>query len=79
MPGHVDQQRDVAVRVRREDVVAPQAGQPGDRVGPGIEPMPGTVQVIDLRLGQPVDAETLEQRKQALVVQVVELASIDGW
>ena len=48
--GHVDHQRDIAIRQCHEDVFALQSGQAFDRVRPALEPMPGAVQMVDLGL-----------------------------
>ena len=49
---HVDEQGDVAVRQRCEDVSSAKAGQTRDRVGPRAQPMPHAVQIIQVVLGE---------------------------
>src|SRR5882724_8927220 len=70
---HVDDQRDVAVRERREDELLLEAREAGHGVGPGVEAVPGTVQVIDLGLREPLDGELGQELVEALAVEIVEL------
>jgi hypothetical protein len=70
---HVGEQRDVAVRQRRNDVLGPQARQPGHRIGPPLQPVPDTVEMRDLRFRQPLDLELREQGIERHAVQDVEL------
>ncbi len=55
--GHVHQQRYVAIGEGGEDVFALEPRQPFDRVGPGIEAVPGVVQIGDLGFRQARKAE----------------------
>src|SRR4029453_16150784 len=71
--GHVHDQRDVAVRERREDELLLEARETGHRSGPRIEAMPRPVQVIDLGFREPLDRELRQQLVEALAVQIVEL------
>src|SRR5215831_6460396 len=71
--GHVHHQRDVAVGQRRQDELLLEARETGHRVGPRIEPMPGAVEMIDLRLRKALDAELDQERVEALAMEIVEL------
>ena len=72
--GHVQQQGDVAVGERRQHVAAPQAGEAGDRLGPGVEAVPGAVHRIQLGFADAggVQAVVAEDVLQILPVQHVE-------
>src|SRR5262245_18479061 len=72
-PGHVDHERDIPVRECRQGEPSPEPGQPGNGIGPGVEPVPGSVQVLDLLLAERGDGELSEHGAQALAMQVIEL------
>src|SRR5437879_6101009 len=71
--GHVHDQRDVAVRERREDVLLLEPREPGHAVGPGIEAVPGPIEMVDLSVRQPLDGELRQELLEALAMEVVEL------
>src|SRR5437899_9767979 len=71
--GHIHDQRDVAVRERRENELLLEARQAGHGVGPGVEAVPGAVQVVDLGLRETLDTELDQKLVEALAVEVVEL------
>src|SRR4030095_1188874 len=50
-----------------------QAREPGHGVGPGIEAVPGAVEVIDLGLREALDPELAQELVEALPVKIVEL------
>src|SRR5207245_338604 len=71
--GHVHQERDVAVRERRENELPLEAHEPRYGIGPRVEAVPGAVQVVDLRLGESGDAEPDEELIERHPVEIVEL------
>src|SRR5262245_26768899 len=71
--GHVHHEGHVAVRERGQHELPLQACEPGHRVGPGIEAVPGAIEVIDLGLRKTLDAELGQELVEALPVEVVEL------
>jgi hypothetical protein len=71
-PGHVDEQRDVAVRERRDRKAALQPRQRGDRVGPRIEPVPDAVERVALVLVEHGEAEARQQVVEDRPVQPVD-------
>src|SRR6266849_6363805 len=56
-PGHVDHEGDVAVRQGGQDVLLLHALEPGHRVGPRVESVPGAIEMVQVRLAEPLDAE----------------------
>src|SRR5262245_21332141 len=76
-PRHVHDERDVAVRQRRQDVLLPQAREAGHGVGPRIEPVPGAVQLVGLGLAEALDAELDDELVEAQAVQVIQLRPRD--
>jgi hypothetical protein len=54
---HGQQQRDIAVGERRDDIAPLEAGQPGHRIRPRVEPVPGLVQRVELRRRHPARVE----------------------
>ena len=50
--GHVHQERDVAVRVRRDDVAALQMDEALDHVRPRVEAVPGAGEIVAVCFGQ---------------------------
>ena len=70
---HVDEQRHVPVRQRRQHVARPQAGQPFHGVRPRRQAVPGPVQVVELFLGEAFQPVPRRQFVQDHPVQVVDL------
>jgi hypothetical protein len=70
---HVDEQGDVAVGERGDDVTLLEPRQPFDGVRPGVQAVPDPVKVILLFFGQGLDAELAEQLLERDAVEVVEL------
>jgi hypothetical protein len=68
----VHHERDVAVRARRNDESRLEALQSFHRVGPWVQPVPGSVHVIELGLGKPLDAVARDKFFQALAMQDIE-------
>src|SRR5207248_69156 len=73
MPDEVHRQRDVAVRERHHDVLAPQPREAFGRIGPGIEPMPGEIEPAQIRFAQPFDPETFRRGEQVFVMKHIEV------
>ena len=71
-PGHVDQERHVAVGQGGQDEAPLQPGQALDRVRPRLEPVPGAVQMLDLGVLQSGEAELIEHDRKVLAMQVIE-------
>ena len=71
-PGHVDQQRHVAVGQGGEDEAPLQPGQALDRIRPRLEPMPGAVQMLDLVRPAVRRGRTHRARPKVLAMQVIE-------
>ena len=69
----VSHQRDVSVRHRREQKIFAQARKAGGDVRPGIEPMPGEIEVFERPLVGPADREPRQDPFEIHPVQHVEL------
>ena len=67
---HVGEQRDVAVRQRRDHELLLEPLQPGDRVLPRREAMPGAVEVILLGVGEPLDANRTSRSSRIIRCRV---------
>ena len=70
----VDHQRDVAVRARRQPERRLQPCQSRCRIRPGIEPVPGEVEIGAGRLLDVVEPEVMQHDIQVAPMQAVELA-----
>ena len=76
--GHVDHEGDVAVGEGGEDEAGLEAGESGDAVRPGVEAVPGVVEVVDLGFGEALQAEFGEGVDEALAVEDVERDPVAG-
>ena len=56
-----------------EDEARLHARQPGHRVRPRIEPVPGAVEIVDFRLAEAIDTVAVEHLDQVFAVQHVKL------
>ena len=69
---HVEQQRHVAVGQRPDDELPLQPRQPGHRIRPRLQPVPAAVDMLQIGLGQPLDAELRHQHVERGAMQPVQ-------
>ncbi len=74
----IGHQRNIAVRYRREQEALAQSLQPLGRIRPGIEPMPGGVELAADILGQFLQAEVRPDAVEIAPMQRIELAEGDA-
>lgn len=66
----MSEQRHIAVRQGRNRIVLFEAGETGDRIRPGCEPMPHAIEFVGVGFGQASDMEFAQQ--------IVEDESVQG-
>ena len=71
MLGHVREQANIAVGQGADDKARFQPCQARHHIGPGVEPVPGGVEVLLLPIAQVGDAKVFEHVLQNQAVQVV--------
>ena len=77
-PRQIDHDGNIAVRQRRQEIIAPKTRQAGRHVGPGVEPVPGEVESAAFFVAQRAEPEARQDAIEVAPVQHVELAEPDA-